>query len=222
MCRKNVFLKKIGVNVKQQTQNQFTNQFSGAAAEQSDAALLLRCRAGDEAAWQALVDRFQRLIASIPRRAGLSEDQTAEVFQEVFIALFEKMHGIEQPERLRAWLVTTAKYKTWQTVARRNDNIESFDADENELGKIEFADKSLLPDAVLIELEQQHLIRAALSELDERCQTILQMLYLRDPAATYAEVAQIINTGETSISPLRARCLKKMLKKLSPENLEQR
>jgi hypothetical protein len=38
------------------------------------------------------------------------------------------------------------------------------------------------------------------------------MLYLTEPSATYAEVATEINVGETSISPLRSRCLKKLAK----------
>jgi RNA polymerase sigma factor (sigma-70 family) len=72
---------------------------------------LQACRRGDEAAWEALVERYQRLIYTIPRRAGLDKDQAAEVFQEVFTTLFEKLETIEQPERLQAWLVTTARRK---------------------------------------------------------------------------------------------------------------
>ena len=76
-------------------------------------------------------------------------------------------------------------------------------------------DTSPLADDMLIELEEQHLIRAAMLELEERCQKILSMIYLREPAASYAEVAAAIDVGETSISPLRSRCLKKLEKLLS-------
>ena len=76
-------------------------------------------------------------------------------------------------------------------------------------------DASPLADDMLIELEEQHLIRTAMLELEERCQKILSMIYLRDPAASYSEVAAAINVGETSISPLRSRCLKKLEKLLS-------
>jgi hypothetical protein len=41
------------------------------------------------------------------------------------------------------------------------------------------------------------------------------MLYLQDRAASYLEVAETISVGETSISPLRTRCLKKLEKILS-------
>jgi RNA polymerase sigma factor (sigma-70 family) len=77
------------------------------------------------------------------------------------------------------------------------------------------ADAAPLADEMLIELEQQHLIRAALKQLEERCQKILSMLYLNVAAASYSEVAEAVGVGETSISPLRSRCLKKLEKLLS-------
>src|SRR6266478_3587183 len=64
----------------------------------TDRELLLACRSGDESAWEALVQRYQRLIYAIPRRAGLNDDQAADVFQEVFTTLFQKLDGIDQPE----------------------------------------------------------------------------------------------------------------------------
>ena len=190
--------------------------FKPVALERSDAELLEACRRGDERAWNSLVERFQRLVAAIPRRAGLSEDLTAEVFQDVFLALLEKLDDIDQPERLRAWLVTTAKFKTWRIAAKEKigQNADREIDDENE-SFFEIADASPLADEVLIELEEQHLVRTAVSNLDERCRTMLTMLYLNEPAASYSAVARTIGVSETSVSPLRARCLKKMMKLLA-------
>lgn len=192
-----------------------TNEFSGSGLAATDAELIKACRRGDEAAWNQLVERFQRLIITIPRRAGLSEEQSADIFQEVFLTLFEKMDEIEQPEKIRAWLVTTAKFKTWGAV-RGEKNIYSPATDEKmETEMANLPDAAPLADARLIELEQQHQIRTALNELEEKCRAILSMIYLRDTAASYAEVAAAIGVGETSISPLRARCLRKLAKILS-------
>lgn len=191
------------------------NSFRASRIERDDAELLRACRAGDDAAWIELVDRYQRLIASVPRRAGLSEDLVAEVFQEVFLALFEKMDDIEQPERLRAWLVTTAKFKTWRLVSREKISQNHFvETEEDDAASFEIPDSAQLPDEALIELEEQHLVRTAVGKLDERCRQMLTMLYLNEPAASYAEVARAVSVSETSISPLRARCLKKMVKLL--------
>jgi RNA polymerase sigma factor (sigma-70 family) len=184
------------------------------ALEKSDAALVAACRRGDETAWNELVDRYQRLIITVPRRAGLSEEQAADVFQEVFLTLFEKLDEIEQPEKIRSWLVTTAKFKTWGAVRGEKGFHAPETEEEMEREMASLTDAGPLADELLIELEQQHLIRAALAELEERCRVILSMIYLRDAAASYAEVAAAIGVGETSISPMRSRCLQKLAKKL--------
>jgi RNA polymerase sigma factor (sigma-70 family) len=189
--------------------------FSAGGLAHDDAQLVKRCRNGDQAAWDELVNRYQRLIYAVPRRAGLSEEQASDIFQEVFLTLVEKIDEIEQPDRIRSWMVTTAKFKTWGVI-RGSKGFHSPETDEqmeNEMASI--PDTSPLADEVIIELEEQHLIRTALKELEQRCQKILSMIYLRDPAASYVEVAAAVGVGETSISPLRSRCLKKLEKVLS-------
>ena len=59
--------------------------------EPSDEALVLACRSGDAAAWETLIARYQRLVFSIPRRVGLDTDLSAEVFQQVFTILLERL-----------------------------------------------------------------------------------------------------------------------------------
>ena len=196
--------------------NQIAVRLESRAVDNSDAELVRLCRAGDQAAWNELVGRYQRLIYAIPRRAGLSDEQAADVFQEVFLTLLQKINDIEQPDRIRAWMVTTAKFKTW-SIVRGEKGFYSPETDEEmEAEMANLRDNSPLADDMLIELEEQHLIRSALKRLEERCRQIISMIYLRDPAASYVEVAKAIGVGETSISPLRSRCLKKLEKILSP------
>ncbi len=180
--------------------------------EKTDAELIKSCRNGDADAWNTLVDRYQRLIITIPRRAGLSEEQAADVFQEVFLTLFQKLDQIEQPDRIRSWMVTTAKFKTWGIIRGEKEVSIFKSGEDDEREMLEIKDSAPLADEMLVEIEQQHLIRTALRQLEERCQKILAMIYLRDAAASYAEVAEAVGVGETSISPLRSRCLAKLAK----------
>lgn len=189
--------------------------FPATALERSDADLIRDCRSGDQNAWDELVARYQRLIYTVPRRAGLTDEQAADVFQEVFLTLFEKLDEIEQPEKIRSWIVTTAKFKTWGIIRASKGLYSPETEEEMENEMTNLADKTPLADDALIELEQQHLIRTAVKQLEERCQKILSMLYLRTSSASYSEVAEAVGVGETSISPLRSRCLKKLEKLLS-------
>ncbi|MFL6286198.1 MAG: RNA polymerase sigma factor [Pyrinomonadaceae bacterium] len=179
----------------------------------SDEQLLAGCRRGEEGAWEALVRRYQRLIYAVPRRAGLDEDAAAEVFQDVFTTLFESIESIEQPSRLHAWLVTTAKRKTWRAIGR-SKAARQFATGEETAGEGEMydvADEQALPDEALAQLEQQHLVRAALGELEDRCRTLIEMLFYRSEQPSYSEIAAALGTSEGSIGPTRARCLKKLL-----------
>ena len=180
---------------------------------QSDEELLRACRRGDEAAWEALVRRYQRLVYAVPRRAGLDEDAAADVFQDVFATLLENVEAIEQPSRLHAWLVTTARRKTWLAIKRAR-RTHPLDDEEGEGGEV-----ASIPDEALAQLEQQHLVRAALSELEERCRTLIELLFYRAEPPAYSEVAAALGTTEGSIGPTRARCLKKLLAALNKSGL---
>jgi len=186
---------------------------SPAPTERTDEQLLAACRGGDESAWEAVVLRYQRLVYAVPRRAGLDEDAAAEVFQDVFAALLESLPRLERPDRLHAWLVTTAKRKTWRAVGRAKATRPLAEPGEEggEGELLNIPDSAALPDAALEQLERQHLVRAALAEMDERCRSLLTLLFYRDEPPAYSEVAAALGLPEGSIGPTRARCLKKLL-----------
>ncbi|MCM3903310.1 MAG: sigma-70 family RNA polymerase sigma factor [Pyrinomonadaceae bacterium] len=185
--------------------------------ERSDEQLLLACRSGDQAAWGVLINRYQRLMYAIPRRAGLDDDQAADVFQEVFTTLFQKLDDIDQPERLHSWLVTTARRKTWRVISKERANrskvVDEDDESADELSRI--PDNAALPDEVLLKLEEQHRVRTALATLDDRCRKLLTLLFYEAEPPSYAEIAISLGTSEGSIGPTRARCLEKMLRLLN-------
>lgn len=59
--------------------NTSDSEFDTKPLDRSDAELLRGCRNGDQEAWDALVERFQRLIITIPRQAGLNEELAADI-----------------------------------------------------------------------------------------------------------------------------------------------
>ena len=181
----------------------------------TDTELVSACRRGEPSAWEALVNRYQRLIYAIPRRAGLDEDRTAEVFQEVFTTLLQKLDDIDEPERLHAWLVTTARRKTARLIStersRQKVNIP-LDGDTAEFANIR--DAAPLADEVIVQLEKQHLTRVALTALDERCRELLTLLFYETEQPSYTEIADRLGTSVGSIGPTRARCLEKLFRLL--------
>src|ERR1043166_903103 len=200
-----------------QTYSQLEDQKAPLLMELTDKQLLTSCRRGDESAWEALVNRYQRLMYAIPRRAGLDDDQAAEVFQEVFTTLFQKLNDIDDPDRLHAWLVTTAKRKTWRLISKGRFTAQMQGADDDdsaaeELGSI--PDEAPLPDETLLKLEEQHRVRTALAGLEERRRMLLTLLFYESETRSYSEIARSLGISEGSIGPTRARCLEKMLRLL--------
>ena len=177
--------------------------------DESDLQLVLACRRGDQLAWEKLIRRYQRLIYAIPLRAGLDDEQAAEIFQDVFTTFFQKLNDIEQPEKLHAWLVTTARRKTWRTISKAHGRSHT-DTEAHEAATVR--DETPLPDEQLLLLEEQHRIRTAVSMLDERCQKLVQLLFYRTEPSSYAEIAASLGIPEGSIGPTRARCLGKLLR----------
>ncbi len=177
-----------------------------------DEGLVLACRRGDVGAWDVLVNRYQRLIYSIPRRAGLDESQAADVFQRTFAKLFENLERINQPDRIQAWLVTTARRETLSIIHQQSREPAILDA-EHRNGEIHYEairDDTPLPNEVMERLQEQHMIRAAIEAMGDPCCPLLKMLFYRTDQLSYAEVAAALNMSEGSLGPTRSRCLQKL------------
>ncbi|MGL4230603.1 MAG: RNA polymerase sigma factor [Casimicrobium sp.] len=177
----------------------------------SDAELFERCRQGNRRAWESFVRRFQKLIYTVARRAGLGDDQAADVFQTVFSRVYENMHKISQPERIQAWLVTTAKRETIALVNRNRKtvSITSFEDEDGEQ-TFDIEDEGLLPDEQLEQLQLQRELKHALETLDPKLQEFARLVFLQDEPMPYSEVAARLGISEGSIGPTRARVLEKI------------
>ena len=178
-----------------------------------DADLAERCRQGEQAAWATLVRRFQRLVYTVPRRAGLSEAQAADVFQASFTRLHEHLHRIDDLSRVRAWLVTTARRDTLRLLRENARQVAlpgTADDDDGTDPMDRLPDSSPLQDDRLAELQQHHQLRLAVDRLDPRSRQFVELLFLQEDPLSYAEIARRLGIAEGSIGPTRARCLDKL------------
>jgi RNA polymerase sigma factor (sigma-70 family) len=188
-------------------------------ADEDDAALVSRCRSGEGAAWEALVQRYQRLVFAIVRRVGFDEHAAADVFQTVFARLVAHLPRIAEPQRLKAWIVTTAKREALLALRRGRRTVSMTRADDagDEAADLDIADNSPLPEEVLAELQQLDQLRHALDRMEVRCRELLNMLFRDDgDKLPYDEVAQRLGMSVGSIGPTRSRCLAKLRQLVDP------
>jgi RNA polymerase sigma factor (sigma-70 family) len=178
-----------------------------------DASLVARCRAGDAAAWALLVQRYQRLVYAVVRRIGLDEHAAADVFQTVFSRLIDHLPRLSQPDRLQAWIVTTAKRETLRAreKGRRHVSLTRDDDDDGEALQDNLVDEAPLAEEALSDLQQLHLLRLGMERLDERCRSLLTLVFRDDDDhLPYDEVARRLGVPTGSIGPTRSRCLDKL------------
>lgn len=78
---------------------------SPAAKDEPDEWLVAQLVRGEERALTQLYRRHARYVAGVARRLMGDELELDEVVQEAFLALRDRAHTIEQPARVRGWLV---------------------------------------------------------------------------------------------------------------------
>jgi RNA polymerase sigma factor (sigma-70 family) len=181
--------------------------------DEDDAALVARCLRGEAAAWAVLVKRYQRLVYAIVRRIGLDDHGAADVFQTVFARLVQHLPRLSEPSRLQAWIVTTAKREALlqRKLGQRTVSMTRADEAAGEPPEWDMADEAPIAEEALSELQQLNQVRVALDRLDERCRSLLLMLFRdEDQKLSYDEVARRQGTSVGSIGPTRSRCLDKL------------
>jgi RNA polymerase sigma factor (sigma-70 family) len=174
-------------------------------ASPQDEFLVKECLSGNQAAWSALIDKYKNLIFSIPIKRGFSSDDAADIFQAVCLALVSELPRLRNPRALPAWLIQTTSRKCfrWQDTNRRYSNTE---LQEETL----LDESSKVPEELAAQLEREHIVRDAVSELSTDCKRLVELLFYRTPSPSYDDLASVLGTPKGSIGPTRIRCLEKL------------
>ncbi|MEH3054712.1 MAG: sigma-70 family RNA polymerase sigma factor [Patulibacter minatonensis] len=158
---------------------------------------------GDRAAWDRLVDRYTPLLWSVARSHRLSDSDAADVVQTTWLRLVEHLGRINDPERVGAWLATTARRESLRLVgasAARTTPVAEFD---------DLVEASPGPQDQLLTQDRAAVLRRALAQLPESCRRLLRVL-TADPAPSYEDVSAALDMPIGSIGPTRGRCLERL------------
>jgi RNA polymerase sigma factor (sigma-70 family) len=169
-----------------------------------DRELVDACLKGDEKAWGDLIDRYSRLIFSIPLRYGLARDDAADVFQAVCLDLVTGLPQLRDAQALPAWLMQTTVHK----VLRWKKRGERFADDDSAL--MDMTAPAATPDEIIERAEREQALRDAIDDLPVRCRVMVQMLFFETPAVPYRDVAARLGLARGSIGFMRSRCLDRL------------
>jgi RNA polymerase sigma factor (sigma-70 family) len=165
--------------------------------------LLAAASAGDQAAWDALVERYTPLLWSVARSCRLQAPDAADVVQTTWLRLVEHLDRIADPDRLPGWLATTARRECLRLLRQAGREVQSHTA------LIDMPDDAPELDAGLLRDERDAALWHALTLLEEFCQRLIRVL-MADPPPSYAEASVILGIPVGSVGPSRGRCLAKL------------
>ncbi len=172
----------------------------------ADEDLVRDCLAGSQAAWGALVDKYKKLVYSVPANYQLPPEEAAEVFQGVWIDLYRDLHRLERVTGLRSWLVTAAARRSMLHKKKRQRLLTAIDLDP------QVPDGAPAFDRLMEDAQREQKLRDAIARLPERCRSLVQMLFFEQPPRPYLEIAAELGLAEGSIGFIRGRCLEKLRK----------
>lgn len=158
-----------------------------------------------------MLDKYERLVFSIPLNYGLGRDDAADIAQITFSILLQSLDSLDDDSRLGAWLATVARRHTWRMMekARREGTGRERDVAESATLVGRSGDDSVERWELVETLHQ------GLSLLTERCRELLLALYFDPEQPSYAEVSERLGVPLGSIGPTRARCLKSLRQALT-------
>jgi RNA polymerase sigma factor (sigma-70 family) len=166
--------------------------------------LVIRAREGDQQAWDAIVERYARLVWSICRRYGLADAD--DVGQAVWLQLVDHIGEIRDPAALPGWLATTTGRECGRIVGATRRTFPS----GRVLNPQDIPDEqTALADDELLRFERYAALREALADLPPACQRLIAML-AEDPPLPYAQISARLGIPVGSIGPTRSRCLTKL------------
>jgi RNA polymerase sigma factor (sigma-70 family) len=179
--------------------------------------LVRAAAAGDSAAWKAIVENFSGLIWAVARGYGLSHADGGDVFQTTWLRLAEHLDRITSPERVGAWLATTARHESLRIVRGAARTVPAEPSTLAPLGEVDdHTPEQAVLDAeqAVFDAERVQQVWRAFAGLSVRCQQLLRVL-TATPPPSYADAAAALDMPVGSIGPTRARCLGRLRETLS-------
>jgi RNA polymerase sigma factor (sigma-70 family) len=179
----------------------------------SDERLIGRCLKGDQEAWSALIDKYKNLIYSIPVKLGMHQD-AGDIFQSVCVDLLSELPRLREHRALPKWLMQTCYHKClhYQRAADRLVELAPEGTDSD--AALPASDSDELSEHMLVQLEQEQILRDAISELPEKCERMVRLLFFEIPPRPYEVIAEEMGMATGSIGAIRGRCLAYLKKHL--------
>lgn len=201
---------------------QFDGFVAGASYDQ-DAALLQGLRQGEEAAYEALIQRYEHPIFSLVSRLADNPTDAADVVQDVFIKIFRNVGSFRGDCSLKSWIYRIAvnqarNQRRWFGRHRRQEVGLEPEPGEAQGYQDWLQDPGPSPFELALDEETHKLVEAALQEVPTAFRAALVLREIE--GLSYEQIAEVL---EITLGTVKSRILRgrEALKKNLTEKLEQ-
>jgi RNA polymerase sigma-70 factor (ECF subfamily) len=184
-----------------------------------DAALMLRVKQGDSAAFAELVDKYKQPVMNLVYRMLRDLTEAEDLAQNVFVQVYKAADRYQVHSKFSTWLFTITRNFCLNEIRRRSRHpTESLDAphpDQEDQPLHQFEDRKNLsaPENVL-HGELEHKIQEAVAELPENQR--MAILLCRQNELSYEDIAKILGCSLSATKSLIHRGRETLKQKLKP------
>jgi RNA polymerase sigma-70 factor (ECF subfamily) len=158
--------------------------------------LIERCLAGDQQAWDTIVQRYWRKVFNVAYKFVGRHDEAEDLTQEIFLKIFRALHTFDRRANFQTWLVSISRnlcIDHYRSVRKERETIAR-DVDPATLSPVA---RGRSPHGELESTDLRQLIRRALAELPP---TLREAVVLRDlQEFSYQEIADRLGLPEGTV-----------------------
>lgn len=184
-----------------------------------DAALMLRVKQGDVAAFEELVEKYKQPVLNLLFRTLPDATEAEDLAQHVFLQVFKSAHRYRVSAKFSTWLYTIARNLCLNEIRRRSrhpaDSLDAVHPDDDGQPARQYEDaKNTLPPDLVLRDELIQKIEEALASLPEHQRTAI--LLFREEEMSYEEIAKILGCTLSATKSLIHRGRETLKQKLKP------
>ena len=177
-------------------------------AHEEDAALIAGLRAGDECAYEILIQRYELPVYNLVHRLVDNPADAADVAQEVFLKVFRKVSGFRSESSLKTWIyriaVNEARNQCRWFNRHRGKEIGLEPAEASGQGPQDWlSDPGRSPYQTALDQETHALIEWALSQVSPNYRAAVVLREVE--GLSYEEISEVL---EVSLGTVKSRILR--------------
>jgi len=159
----------------------------------STEALVERCLAGDQAAWDQIVRQHWRKVFNLAYKFVGRHDEAEDLTQDIFLKIFKALHTFDRRANFQTWLISISRnlcIDHYRSVRKERETMAR-DVDASQLTPVS---RERGPHSQLEQTDLKNLVRLALAELPP---ALRQAVVLRDlQEFSYQEIADQLGLPE--------------------------